>query len=34
MPDIILGLKVEDEERNFLKLRELLIFEQNKILHI
>lgn len=34
MPDIILGLKVEDEKRDFLKLRELLIFEQNKILHI
>lgn len=34
MPDIILGLKVEDEERDCLKLRELLIFEQNKILHI
>lgn len=34
IPDIILGLKVEDEECDFSKLRELFIFGQNKMLHI
>lgn len=34
IPDIILDLKVEDEECDFLKLRGLFIFGQNKMLHI
>lgn len=34
IPDIILGLKVEEEKCDFLKLRELFILGQDKILHI